>query len=148
MRHLEVDWNKFVSWLLPSSIKSGILWSWLKALVSPVILLHAQLLALAIVQERDIRTNGQTTKLRARLNYEIDSVLERIEIHDVLDKDFIFAYLASENKPVYLPQFLSAGNGFDFEVWIPEHYKNQINYITSLLDRYKLPTMKYYIIWI
>lgn len=146
--NLTINWAKWILWMLPNEVRNGWTWSWIKALISPIIALNSYLILFQIAKEKDIRTNGQVRKLRQRLNDEIDPSLQRIEIHDVLQEDYIFAYLAIENKPVYLPQFLTAGDGYDFEVWIPVHYMNQIDFITSLLDRYKLPTKKYYIIWI
>lgn len=93
-------------------------------------------------------TTGQVTKLRAYLNSRFDFFLKRIDIIDLAAEEPVFAYLASENKPVYLPVFLNTGDGYDFVVLVPIEFQSQEADIKAVINKFKLPTKKYYIIYI
>lgn len=116
-------------------------------LLSPVISLHLGLLAYRRRTYYGLRANGQVTKLRYYLNLLFDLQLSRIEIYDTLQNDFLYIYQEYENKPIYLPTFLT-GSAYQFYVVVPLELKHLEAQIRAILDTYKLPTRKYYILWI
>jgi hypothetical protein len=123
------------------------MFAWLKALLLPLIGLHSSFKAFTIEKYTDIQTNGQVCKLKAGLNRIFDGVQKRIYIEDGRIVDSIFIYTAPENKPIYLPQFLSSTQG-DFVVYIPQTLRPEETRIRAYINKYKLPSKNYSIRWI
>lgn len=141
-----ISWSRLMDWLLPHPVRNSLMREWLLVLITPLIAVHSAFIAYQRRVFYAVKATGQVTKLRAYLNYLFDFLLNRIEIFDVSAGDYIYMYQEYENKPLYLPAFLS-GASYSFVVLIPTEYKNRELQIRAIIDSYKLPTKKYYIIW-
>lgn len=144
----KLDFEQLIAWCLTGATRKEWTIAWLMALLAPLLTLHNKFLSFIKMTEIEIKTNGQVCKLEKALNSRFDPGLERIMIEDAEDADIVFAYLASENKPVYLPTFLTAGTGLDFIVKVPSEYAIYIQDIKAFIDHFKLPTTKYTIVYI
>lgn len=142
-----IDWQRRIRWNTPGAQRKPKWLAFLLALISPVISLHNSFL---LYRERiitDINTTGQVRILRHALNNRYDFDLRRILILDSEETETLFVFLESENRPVYLPTFIN-GVSVDFEVHIPIEYMGLELQIRSFIDRFKLVTTQYRIIWI
>lgn len=141
-----IDWTRLIIWLLPHPLRSSLMRDWLLLLIAPVITVHLALQAYRRRMYFATRATGQVTKLRFYLNYLFDVMLARIEIHDTDQGDFLYIYQEYENKPIYLPAFLT-GSAYQFLVVVPAELMYLEAQIRAIIDSYKLPTRKYYILW-
>ncbi len=142
-----VDWPKFIRFRTPTAQRGEKWLALLGALMSPVSGLHGFFLLLRDRFLAEIQVNGQVRRLRHALNQRWDAIDERILIKDAIDPEPVFAFLESENNPLYLPVFLS-GTGVDFIVCLPEELEPQEAVIRAFVDRYKLVTKRYRIEYI
>jgi hypothetical protein len=124
-----------------------VIYGLVSSLVSPIVWLHTFFLQYQKRTLFEIAVNGQVRKLRWGLNQMFDLGLQRIKVLDAPIQVDNFIYLWSENKPLYLPQFLGAV-AYDFEVEIPLSLKNLEKEITSFINKYRLPTKQFIITWI
>lgn len=145
---INIDWTRLVSWNVPSVLRNTWMVNWLMALISPVITLHSYLLSYQRQSKTEILTNGQVTKLRAYLNLRFDILLKRINIVSLPAEELLYVYLTIENKPLYMPVFLTSGDGYDFVVEVPVEFQYLEADIKAVINKFKLPTKKYYIIYI
>ncbi|MEY4902834.1 MAG: Flavobacterium phage vB FspM pippi8 [Bacteroidota bacterium] len=139
-----VNWNYLLGWLLWYCLNTPLVFAFFSALLSPLKGLHSRFLLFVSITLLDVHTNGQVIKLEYALNQVFGA---GITIHDAIQTDTLYIYVESENHPVYLPTYIT-GSGYDFEVWIPSAYKGQELFIRAFLNKYKLVTKKYTIIWI
>lgn len=137
-----LDVNKFIGWLLPASIRKTIHIAWLNALLAAVKWLHSQLLLFINATQTEINITPQVRVLAHYLNQQFDPTNQTIFIEDAIGTEIVFAFLESENRPVFLPVFLS-GKPNDFVVHCPSTITAQDSQIRAFLDKYKLPTKQY-----
>ncbi len=142
-----IHWPRLIDWLLPHPLRQLLMREWILVLIAPLIAIYTAFLTYQARTKRAIMCTGQITKLRAYLNHLFDPLLLRINVIDNLTSDYIYIYQEYENKPIYLPAFLS-GVSYSFVVLVPAEYQGQELYIRAIIDSYKLPTKKYYIVWI
>ena len=145
---INVNWTSLILWLLPSPVRTAWMVNWLLALISPIMTIHAYLITLRRQARTEILTTGQVRILRAYLNSRFDLLLKRINIITLAAEEQKFIYLASENKPLYLPVFLTSGDGYDFIVEVPFDLMSYESDLKAIVNKFKLPTKKYYIIYI
>lgn len=120
---------------------------WLAALLAPIVSGHSAFILYRQKSLEDLNTNGQVTKLRAGLNERFDPALKRIEIEDSDVANTLYVFLESENRPLYLPEFIS-GTAGDFKVLVPTELSPYESQIKAFLDRFKLPSKRYIIIYV
>lgn len=137
-----VDWNTVVEREIPHVLRKPRLTTWLLALVSPVAVLSSSFSFFRQRLERELTITGQTRVLRYWLNRLFDPDLKRITVVDLSPSEFVYAYREDENRPLYLPQFLS-GSSADFTVFVPSSLSGLDENIRAFLDKYKLVTMRY-----
>lgn len=142
-----VNWTQLVNERVPSALRKPKMRAWLLALLAPVSGLHSRFLNYKTTVEWDISIHPSKRVLEWWLNELYDVDLRRIEIKNYDQIDSLFIFLESENKPVYLPQFVGASN-YDFEVCIPCVLMPSAANIKGFLDKYKLATKRYILTWV
>lgn len=142
-----VDWQKYVRDKIPSPVRKPVFEAFLNALLAPVKLIHSTFLLFRTNTLEQVRITPHKRVLQYWLNEKFDIVNREIEIRDYPPRDKVFIFLESENRPVYLPEFLG-GSDFEFEVRVPIEYQDKQTAIENFLNTYKLPTKRYLIVWI
>lgn len=137
-----IQWARLVRQNIWASIARSPMVEWLVALLSPVISLHNTFLAFRLAQLEAITITGQVCRLRHGLNDRFDPDERRIYIEDQDEIAPLFIFLESENRPVYLPTFIS-GSAVEFVVWVPIEMAGQEQLIRQFLNAYKLVTKRY-----
>lgn len=141
-----VNWTRFIWDRVSSPLRQSVQLAWIRVLIAPIVSLHNRFLSFRTSIERDLSIGPSVRELQYWLNKLYDPADTRIEIKDYTQLDTLFIFLESENRPVYLPEFIGASN-YDFEVCVPcELYENRAA-IRGFLDRYKLATKRYLITW-
>ena len=130
--------------------------AWIQSLIYPITLLHADLLFFKKRVDFEIGMTGQVVILQKGLNDVFDISQRRIEIVDAEQPEAgqgIFAFVESENNPVYLPVHLtdvfSIGNAsiVDFLVCLPGELNPQKDQIASFVNKYKLASKQWKFHW-
>lgn len=149
----KVDWDKLVLLLLPSMLRKPILFSYLKALLSPVASLHYNWKLMREANLNKLSYNGQRCYLRKALNDIADNELRRIYINEVPLLDESYIYQPEENLDFYLGtmwldlDYSEQGETVDFIVYVPaEVLQNKINEINAVLEFYVLAGKTYKIL--
>lgn len=137
-----IDWDIFIEERLPNAVRKPILFAWFHALLGPVKSLHTAFLTFKGTTERHVSITPQVCFLRYWLNELFDTAERRFEINDYTNSVPIRIYGQAENKPLYLPKFLS-GKAYDFEVLAPCEASGQKVQIKGFLDKYKLAGKRY-----
>ena len=139
-----INFETLINWMLPSSLKKVGMIAWLKALLSPVVLLHTQFTNFVISTQYDINITGQVRSLEYHLNrlFWPSGGSSSIYISDGMSGSTVFIFLESENNPVYLPVFVS-GASADFVVHVPNSLESDKVAIRAFIDRYRLPSKRY-----
>lgn len=110
-----VNWNKLISWLMPTALFKPKMFGWLKSLAAPISTLHGDLLAFRKQKKYELEITGQVCKLETLLNDRFDNNLRRIYILDgeKSKRRFIYSkaeqytqpvYTVAENRPFYIYQ--------------------------------------------
>jgi hypothetical protein len=141
-----LDLNKIINWLLPAPIRKALSIAWLNALLAPVSWLHGRFLSWSNSTRYRLNITPQVRSLEGYLNRFFDPFGGEIYITDGISTNMVFMFLESENRPLYLPTFIS-GTEFDFIVHCPFAIKNQEAQIRSFLDAYKLPSKRYQLLF-
>jgi hypothetical protein len=139
----EFDVDKWIQWLLPSVVRRPLMIAWLKALLMPIKAIHNRFYQFKNQTDTSLKTNGQVFILRGLLNDMFDFYARGIELIDGQNEGQTWVFLEEENKPLYMPVFLTSGEKFDFVVRVPLGLKNKRSQIEAVLNRYKLPSKKY-----
>lgn len=137
-----ITWARLIRQNLMAAISRSPMLEWLLSLISPVIALHNLFLAFRTRQLENLTITGQVCRLRTGLNDRFDPSLRRIYIEDQEELAPLFIFLESENRPVYLPVFLT-GSAVEFIVWVPYDLMGQETAIRQFLNAYKLVTKRY-----
>jgi hypothetical protein len=91
----DIDYKRLIVLLLPTFLRKPILFSFLKALIQPLIKIYDSFLLNRTQNLYKIDTTGQVCYLRKMLNDNFDSEQRRIYIGEGLASDWIFVYLKS-----------------------------------------------------
>jgi hypothetical protein len=138
----EVDFRKWLLWMLPAVLRKPRLIAFIRALTLPMVRLHAALLVFRGIANESARVTGQVCVLRNYLNRRFDPD-GRIEIRDDAARANTYIYKVSENRPLYLSAHLSSAGGADFVVLIPAALSAQESAIRREVNRFKLITKKF-----
>lgn len=151
----KVNWNKLVSWLLPTSLFKPKMFVWLKSLVIPINQLHTDLINYRYQKLYDLSISGQVCKLEKLLNDKFDEVHKRIYIVDGerSKKRYIYqqlevikqnVYKTIENKPLFIYKDAEIQiNTIHFVVMIPNSLRYDIDVFVSILNIFKMPSKRY-----
>ncbi|RMF03588.1 MAG: hypothetical protein D6772_01955 [Bacteroidetes bacterium] len=144
---LNVNWNTVVEQGLPGVLRKTKLKALLLAFVSPLLDVYNDFRNYVERTRYDLAMTGQVRVLQFGLNDRFDLDDRRILIKDANEIVNTFMFLESENRPLYLPTFLS-GRAVDFLVCVPTELQNQELAIRAFLEKYKLVTKRYRIEYI
>lgn len=142
MYNLNID--KLLVLLTPTFLRKPKLIAWLRTLAMP---LNKLLDDFKVHRERDLYNlahNSQVCYLRKALNDEFDPQLRRIKIEDGKQKQRLYIYPRSANKPLYLGKvFLYQrgdyiDSGVDFIVVLPKNLTYDKYKLEALVNFYKL----------
>lgn len=140
-----LDLNKLINWLLPASIRKSKMIAWLNALVAPVKGIHSRFILYSNATRNALNITGQKRVLEYYLNrFWLGS--SPIEVYDTDQAEPVFIFTEDENMPVYLPTFIT-GSAVDFIVDVPYDLMSYESSIKAFVDKYKLPTKRYEIIY-
>lgn len=141
-----VNWNAFIQDKTPSALRKPKFLAWLNALLTPIKTLHTAFALWRVAQERHVSITPQVRILRYWLNEYYDSADRRFLIEDAVANVPVRIFGQSENRPLYLPKFLS-GRSWDFTVVAPCEAYSQRFFIIAFLDAYKLAGKRYKLIF-
>lgn len=159
----EIDLNKWVVLLLPTTLRQSKMIAWLKVLVSPIVSLHYKFIQKRNEDLYKLSHNGQVCYLRKALNDAFDPTQRRIKISDGNRYKSQYIYTEGERKPKFLGTMYLRDNsvyddtGVDFLVLLPldiwNSYKTEIAIgeyrfydIEALVDFYRLASKRYKIV--
>ncbi len=138
--------------LLPYCVRKEKIIAFLKSITAPLRTLQGIFNIYRVNFDYDLRINSQVVYLEKVLNDNFDAELKRIYIVDnnavVLQK---YIYTQVETKPSYLGKLFvgskseSEAFGEDFIVMLPAdiNYEQEKYRLKALLNKYKLPSMRY-----
>lgn len=135
-----------LSYSLPAAIKKAGVMGLLNALITPVIVLKNAFDLYRSRVKQELNMTPQVTKLQAGLNRLYDPFEKRITITDAPTEDPVYLYTSSENKPVYLPEFLS-GQDADFHVNVPGDLSAFRSAIIAFVNKYKLASKRFLFVY-
>ncbi len=153
-----VNWNKLVSWLLPSELFKPKMFAWCKALIAPISTLHGLFLAFRKQKNYELAITGQVCLLEKLLNDKFDTAQRRIYITDGEKTKRKYAFTASEfvplptytvaeNKPLFIYQDGEISTTtYHFIVNVPTILRFNNDVMISLLNTFKLPSRKFNIV--
>lgn len=140
----KVDWDKLILLLLPTFLRKSVLYSFVRALVSPIASLHYSWEQMRAANLLKLSYNGQRCYLRKALNDRFDPDLRRIFIDEIPQLEENYIYQPEENLDYYLDtmyldlDYTEGGETVDFVVYVPADVMNKINEIIATLEFYKL----------
>lgn len=140
----KVDWDKLILLLLPTFLRKSVLYSFVRALVSPIDSLHYNWEQMRAANLLKLSYNGQRCYLRKALNDRFDPDLRRIFIDEIPQLEENYIYQPEENLDYYLDtmyldlDYTEGGETVDFVVYVPADVMNKINEIIATLEFYKL----------
>ena len=142
MYNLNID--KLLVLLIPTFLRKPKLVAWLRTLATP---LYKLLYDFHLARQADLYNlahNSQVCYLRKALNDEFDDEQRRIRIEDGKQKQRLYIYPRSANKPLYLGKvFLYQrgdyiDGGVDFIVVLPKDLTYDKYKLEALVNFYKL----------
>jgi hypothetical protein len=139
-----ISWTRWLDSYIWDMVRKEKVRLWLRAFIFPIIRLHNRFLAYDKTVQFELKITPQVCVLRWALNQKLDTNLKRILIVDNANNEVDYAFLASENKPLFLPNFLN-DNDYEFEVKVPYALQPKEKEIKSFLNLYKLPSKRYII---
>lgn len=163
--YYNIDFDKLVGLLLPTSLRKRKMLSWLSVLLTPLKQVYYVFLQKRNEKNGDLyrlKHNGQVCYLRKVLNDNFDPEKRRIKISDGDQFKRKYIYTEGEKKPVFLGKMYLHGRsnyadtGVDFLVELPkniwlyhrteqngnEHFYN----IEAFINFYKLAGTRYKIV--
>ena len=153
---LQIDWTKWVNYMLPGPLRKSRMIAWLYALIFPIRLLYSDLLFFKQKVDFDMAMTGQVVILQRGLNDLFDIAVRRIRIVDAEQPEAgegVFAYLESENNPLYLPKNLTSTfsvgseSSVDFLICLPGTFYPERAQIAAMINKYKLASKKWNFHW-
>ena len=142
MYNLNID--KLLVLLTPTFLRKPKLVAWLRTLATP---LHKLLYDFQRARQADLYNlahNSQVCYLRKALNDEFDDEQRRIRIEDGKQKQRLYIYPCSANKPLYLGKLFLyqrgdyIDGGVDFIVVLPKDLTYDKYKLEALVNLYKL----------
>jgi hypothetical protein len=142
-----IDYLRLVRDMTPAVLRKPRILAFLEALVGPVQDLHSRFMAVRRAVLEELPISPQVRILRFHLNERFDYLSRRIRILDGQVGGSVRLFTEAEDRPIYLPIFLSAQR-IDFTVEVPTELRGFDALIRRFLDRYKLPTKTYRITYV
>lgn len=147
-----IDFDKLIDNLLPWFLRKPVMKSWLKATIAPTISLYGLFTAYIDKKRWEASLTGQVEVMEIMLNQEFynDANSRKIFISDNDPEEMIYIHNLAENQsPFYLHNLseneeevylsnLDEGIIVDFIVNVPEELEFDLNYMISLIKKYKI----------
>lgn len=148
MPNYSISWATLIRNNIWSAINQPKLKALLLAFVTPMNNLLTRFNLFRAYVDQELAITGQVCILRYWLNQTFDPDEQRIDVQDADVTQPVFIFREDENRPVYLPVFLS-GRSVDFIVILPDEagFHSIESSIRGFVDRYKLVTKRYRIIY-
>jgi hypothetical protein len=154
MRLFQIDIDRLASLLLPTFLRTRIIFAFVRAMIQPVSTLLDKFNSNRTNNLYDLGHNGQVCYLRALLNDSFDTDLRRIRIVDTERFDWTFIYPEATDRPLWLNIVEVASEDFtgddatDFSVIVPAGISQTVKpQMISLINYYKLTGKRYSIIF-
>ncbi len=155
-----INWDKLLSWLLPSILFKAKLFVWVKALVSPITLLHNKLLAFRNAKLYDLTIDSRIGSIVSYLNKRYDSTNNSIYITNgqrgteqyifletETETDYVFDASSTEQMYVYNNNEVGAAPA-QFIVWLPLGLQPKELEIFAIINTLKMPSKRFQIQYI
>lgn len=142
MYNLNID--KLLALLTPTFLRKPKLVGWLRTLATPLHKLLYDFHNARISDLYNLTHNSQVCYLRKALNDEFDDEKRRIRIEDGKQKQRLYIYPRSANKPLFLGKFFLyqrgdyIDGGVDFIVVLPKDLTYDKYKLEALVNFYKL----------
>jgi hypothetical protein len=147
-----INYRKWVTWLIPVPLRGGKMLAWCMALVGPVIAMYNQLLLFRDACIYKLTITPQVVFLEKALNDRYDQIARRIFITDLVEYEPIYLYLKAESKAhffyrkseaaatkTYLYTRAETGKfGVDFIINIPVAVSFDAAELKAFVSTYKL----------
>lgn len=154
MRLFQINIDRLVLLLLPTFLRTPMIFAVVRAMVQPVYTLLDLFNSNRTSNLYNLGHNGQVCYLRAMLNDVFDTDQRRIRISDTERYDWTFIYPEAADNPLWLDTVVIASEDFtgddasDFSVIVPEGISQAIRpQMISLINYYKLVGKRYSIIF-
>ena len=158
MSYYDIVFNNVINDQLPDLLRTDLNVRWLRVLMTPIRWLYYVFYANRIANLYYLQHNGQVCYLEAVLNDMFDTYLRRIYIVDAAYAEAISLYTRVESHPVviytraeaqplplYTRDEISIADSADvFVVMVPVDVTFSEVRMRSLIDKYRLPSMKAY----
>jgi hypothetical protein len=141
-----IDWTIFITQRLPYVLRKPLQIAWIKALIAPLIIIYNAFTSAVVEFRIRAKITPQVRILRGALNSYFDATERRITIEDGTGEANLFIFNVSENKPVYLPKFITGANSVYFIVKIPSVLAAREGEIFAFLKTYKLVGTRFKIV--
>ena len=141
-----LDINTLINWLLPSAVRKVVMVHLFNVLLWPVRMLNEAFVLYVDRTRYELRITGQVRSLEFHLNRVFSPIANDIYITASVTSTQLFIFLESENQPLYLPKFIS-GTSSHFTVHLPNDLPPEEAAIKAFLNRYKLPTKNYELLY-
>jgi hypothetical protein len=150
-----IDYLKLVLWLLPDYLRQANMVAWLNVATSPVLNIYKQFLQFRKNKLYELSITPQVCRMEALLNDRYDFTQRRIFIDDAKEFPPVYLFKDAELKPVDLFKHSEAQSKFlftdgesatitdDFIVYVPVTISFDMVEMISLVNKFKLPGMKF-----
>jgi hypothetical protein len=149
-----IDYNKLIQWLIPGFKRKPVMYAWMLALCTPVMIMYGVFLRKREAALYNLAHDSRVFSLRALLNDRFDKDARRITIADGFSFDRVYIYREDEAKPLYLGT-VSLHNpgdygdtGVDFLVNVPSALSltaQDMIEMDALVKYYKLASKRFLI---
>jgi hypothetical protein len=155
----KVDWFKLVSWALPSILFKPKMFTWCKALVAPIVMVHNDLLVFRKAKLYELSIDSRIGSIVGYLNKRYDSnnriyitngqkgVEQFIFLDTEAETDYLFEDANTEQMYVYNSNEVGATPA-QFIVWLPLVLQPKELEITAIIKQIKLPSKRFQIQYI
>jgi hypothetical protein len=149
-----INYEYLLLWLIPYFKRKPKLFSWLRALCSPVVTLYRLFLTARAADLYNLAHDSRVFSIQAVLNDRFDATERRIYITDGFAFDRIYIFREDESKPLYLASvpLYNPGDygdtGVDFIVNVPLAISigaQDLIQMTALVTAYKLASKRFLI---
>lgn len=149
-----IDYNKLILWLVPGFKRRPVMYAWVLALCTPVMVMYGIFLRKRDEHLYNLAHDSRVFSIRSVLNDKFDKDARRITIADGFAFDRIYIFRPDENKPVYLGTIPLhnpgdyADTGVDFLVNVPAAINltpQDVIQMDALVRYYKLASKRFLI---
>lgn len=149
-----VNFTRLVIWFTPIWLRSGAMRIFILSWTWPVRQLYNLFTLFIAAKLYRLSHNSQVFSIRAVLNDAFDNTLRRIYITDFNGLFRIYFWPETDRRDVdfsevqfFWPDDMYSDSGTDFTIHLPIDLVFRMEYLTSLVDEYKLAGKQYNIVY-